>query len=244
MNSRNFGILLLIIACSSPASRGDPIMLGADGSVSGRFHWEKGEPQSIVLRIGLPDIPAARRWRENNVLRSLWATNGICYTLTVLTAGGSQTEGRSGGIGKSLPALLINLAGENTNSEYAEAFAGVELEIAGKRQEVELNDGLLWRLERKARAVIGALQIPESGIKVSRGPALRFSGNMPPSLKGCMTLVLPLEPLRGEDSAERLKEIDFDQQLRFSTKPGNAPTHAPEGWRLLFTEEIAQPKAK
>jgi len=77
------------------------------------------------------------------------------------------------------------------------------LEVQGKRQELQLDRGLVWRRQGTARWLVGALEIPESGVKLTQGDVLRFSGNMPPSLKGAMTLKVPLVPIQGVTEAER-----------------------------------------
>jgi hypothetical protein len=49
------------------------------------------------------------------------------------------------GDARSSAMLLVNIEGENTISEYAEASAELALEIRGQRQELELKNGLIWR---------------------------------------------------------------------------------------------------
>ena len=135
-------------------------------------------------------------WRENGVLRGIWLTNGIQYTETILLCSlPRDTTGTNAALLPPKPVMLVNLAGQNANSEYTVATALIEVYFAGVLQELELKNDVIWRLEGNIRTVLGVLDIPESGVKVREGRTLRFEGNIPPTLNGSMTLKIPLEPL-------------------------------------------------
>ncbi|HWI58490.1 MAG TPA: hypothetical protein VNZ22_14795, partial [Bacillota bacterium] len=186
--------------------------------------------QSLVFRFGLPRTPPAKLWREGEVLRGLWVTNGVRYTETVLLT-------PVNGNGRSNLVLLVNIQGENTNSEYAEAAAELVLETGRQQQELELKEGLLWRVEGGVRSLIGALEIPQSGVKVAQGKTLQFAGNMPPSEKGSMTLKIPLEPLESNQAAEWLSDLEFAAELRQAIKPRKETLPFPSQKRLVFARE-------
>ncbi len=61
---------------------------------------------------------------------------------------------------------------------------------------------------------LAALDIPESGIRVAHGQALRFSGNIPPSLKGSMTVKVPVGRLSPGTQAIALADLDFEEAFR------------------------------
>ena len=215
-------LVWITIACFSQIARaGDRITVRDDGSITGFLRCGISEEQTIVLNLGLPQIPAAKLWREGEALRGLWVTNGILYTQTTLLIGAPAG---------SNAVLLVNVEGENTNSQYSEARAELVFELNGQRQELELKDGFVWRRKGDGRSLLGALEISESGVKVPQGQRLQFSGNMPPSQKGSMTLKIPLLGIDGEAAAERLKDIEFEaelsQRLKFAHRAGSANEQA------------------
>lgn len=210
-------LFILALPCCRPRAWSvDRILLAADGSTTVRLRSATSD-REIVFKFGLPGTPPIRMWPENSVLRGLWVTNGLKYTQTVLIAPLNLNDSAPV---TSNAVLLVNIHGENTNKDYTEATAELSVNIAGNRQELELSDGLLWRLEDAKRQLLGALEIPDSGVKTSKGKVLRFSGNIPPALQGSMTLKFPLQAITGADAADRLKDIDFDAELRNALKPG------------------------
>jgi hypothetical protein len=219
--------LVTIACCCQLAQAGDGISVRDDGSITGSIRCGASEEQPIVLSLGLPQIPAAKLWREGDALRGLWVTNGVLYKQTTLLIDAS--------VGSN-SILLVNVEGDNTNSQYAEALAELVFELNGQRQELELKDGFVWRRTGDDRSLLGSLEISESGVRVPQGQRLQFSGNMPPSQKGSMTLKIPLLGIDGEAAAERLKDIEFEaelsQRLKFRTEP-----EAQAGRRVVFAHE-------
>src|SRR5678816_393466 len=93
------------IACCSQFTRaGNQLTVRDDGAITGSLRCGSSEEQSIALNLGLPQIPAAKLWREGEALRGLWVTNGILYTQTTLLIGAPAA---------SNAVLLVNVEGEN-----------------------------------------------------------------------------------------------------------------------------------
>jgi hypothetical protein len=178
----------------------------------------------VVFRFGLPQVPEEKRWEEKGVLRTQWLTNGVRYTQTVLLTEASLPSAVASS--NPLPILLVNIEGDNTSGEYTEAAAELAVEIDGKPQSLLLQAGLVWRVAGETRSLLGALEIADSGIKEPRGDRLKFSGNMPPSLKGSMTLKIPRRPLAEQESPDWLTDLEFDAALRrVLREPTNGSTN-------------------
>jgi hypothetical protein len=211
------------------SARGEDIIVQCDGTIAGRF----GGLDKVAIRFGLPQAPPEKRWQEKQVLHTLWVTNGIQYRQTVLL---TQLSREAKPVGRKL-ALLVNIAGENTNSTYAEATAELSIEISGRPQKLELSGGIVWRITGEGRRLFGALDIPESGIKQSCGERLLFCGNMPPSEKGSMTLKIPLERIGGQRECEELTDLVFAEELqRVRKSQANGRSDQGEA-RLLFAPD-------
>jgi hypothetical protein len=143
--------------------------------------------------------------------------------------------------------LLIQLEGENTDSIYVEASAALSVEVSGRSQELEIRNGFVWRLTNSNGHPICALEVPESGVKQSRGEVLRFSGSMPPSVKGAMTLKVPLQRLESAEAREQVQDLDFDRALQRERKASNLVAEATGGLRLILEREladVARPKSE
>ena len=213
---RRFGFLIMsVIFCWAACLPGEETTLvGRDGSVTGYFPCGRSEKQKAVFRFGLPLIPPERQWRENGLLLGTWVTNGIRYTQSIFLGtcnlSGLGTDPRNA----SNEVLFINIKGENTNTEYTEASAGLALELNGERQRLELKNGLVSRTVGRVSRTVCALEIPETGVKQAEGEVLEFLGNMPPAERGSMTVKISLEPLADEAAAQRFSELDFQDELR------------------------------
>ncbi|HYG36428.1 MAG TPA: hypothetical protein VEC99_16660 [Clostridia bacterium] len=138
-----FYILAVFVGWLQLAAGAERITVGEDGSVSGRFPCGTSKNQLWVFRFGLPSIPAEKTWREGEVLRKQWSTNGIRYTQTVLLSPIARLEAETSDVTCSNAVLLVNIEGENTNPEYTEATADLALAINGKPQKLELRGGLV-----------------------------------------------------------------------------------------------------
>jgi hypothetical protein len=238
------GTLLFIACWSQPASGDERILFGADGSVvCPLLNGCSGQPP-MRFEFGLPKMPATRMWRDGEVLRAVWVTNGVVYTETAFVGFVQLNSEEPGAAARSSPVLLVNIRGENTNSEYSEAHSELAFETGGKRQQLELKNGFLWRTGDERRLLVGALEIPAPGVKIPQGEVLRFEGNMPPSEKGSMTLKISVEALQGENAADRLSEVEFEAELRRALKsPGKTPA-VPSHARLVFAHEDRESEAK
>jgi len=217
--------------CAASAG-GEDIVVRSDGSITGRF----GGSNEVSIRCGLPRVAAEKRWQEKQVLHTVWVTNGIRYQQTVLLTSLSR-DPKSGA---RMLALLVNIAGENTNSTYAEATAELSIAIGGRSQKLELSGGFIWHITGEGRCLLGALEIPQSGVKLSSGERLLFSGNMPPSEKGSMTLKIPLERMGGQRESEELTDLVFAEELRRVLK-SRADGRSEHGEaRLLFAQDCGE----
>ncbi len=228
---------LMALACLSRQDLGgQTVVVEHDGSVQVQFRRGESSEQKLVFHFGLPKVALERRWEENGVLRASWVSNGVRYLQTVLITerpSGSSSAGSEPGT-----VLLVNIEGENTNTVYAEASAELAVEIDGKRQALELQHGVVWRREAESRALVGALEIPESGIKAASGDALKFYGNIPPSLKGSLTLKIPLERLLETKTPDWLVDLEFEAALRRTLRPRDGPITKQTRVRLV----VAEPK--
>jgi hypothetical protein len=175
---------------------------------------------SPVLRqfeFGLPTTPPKRRELEDGQLpigRTQWEKNGIRYTQIVLLTRLEPGELMSGGELTDDAVLLVQLLGENTASEYTEATAEFSVRIGGEARELELREDRVCEIGATGALPLAVVDIPPTGIGVTRGPALRFRGSMPPGTSGSMTLKIPLNRLNGDAALSRLRELEFDEEFR------------------------------
>jgi hypothetical protein len=197
------------------------VLVGADGSVcwvTEAFGSRSGQGrQPVRYDFGLPDKKAQRRWLENETLpicHTICEKNGIRYTqnilLTRLGPGDLMTD-------RKLPVdavLLVQIVGENFTNEYAEASAALAMEVGGQKLNLELREGLVFAGSTNAPVLAGAIDIAAAGIAGAKGSTLRFRGNMPPGNTGAMTIKIPLGRLRDNAAIERLRDLEFDGELR------------------------------
>jgi len=161
--------------------------------------------------------------------------DGRQYTQTVLTTPFAAGPNKGNPTAADRFVLVIQVEGVNTNADYTEATAELELETGRSTRPIELKGGLLrYGNPPEQERVLGAFEIPESGVKVSKGRKLRFQGNMPPSINGSMTLKLPLFKLdQVEGAAEALIDLLFEEEFARAVKGGAAAGFA----GLVFAEE-------
>jgi hypothetical protein len=224
-----FAITFLVLAlCPSRALFGaeGEIVISHDGSIAVPLILENADSSQVaVLSFGLPHGQPAKCWCEGQLLRQLWVTNGIQYTQSVFLAALPVP-----GITNPVPLLVVEVRGVNTNSEYAEAFAGVRLQSKRQSDELELKEGLVWRKIGEKQLVLGVLEVPGPGIKVSKGTELRFSGNMPPAERGSLCLAVPLQVVVKPQEIELLRDFDFQAEIRKAAK-----STSPSSSRLKFS---------
>jgi hypothetical protein len=127
-----------------------------------------------------------------------------------------------------MTVVLINIEGENTNPEYTDAFASLSIRKQGECLSLQLTNGILLAQHANFHLTLGALEVPESGIKAAEGKRLEFYGAMPPSIKGGMTLKLPLNWPPHLIDHNRLLELDYEPAYRQAAKArtNNNPEHA------------------
>jgi len=234
---RRVCVSILVSAILSPLATlaSQPIVFGEDGSVRGCFPTVPGES---VFRFGLPCGPAVKTWREGPALRRQWINHGIQYTQTLLIVPFATAAEQSRPPGSGRQVLLVNVEGQNSNSDYTGASAELILECGNKPQPIELRDGLIRRLTDGKETLVAGFEIPESGLKVTKGEQLQFFGNMPPSLSGSMTLKLPLFAISGDTSApDALADLLFEEELRRATRAGSRLSEHDSPYRIVFAEE-------
>jgi hypothetical protein len=225
----------LLIWAASVGFAGEPCRVLTNGSVVAILPaWTEGaaiptNQQQVQFHFGLPQTPPQQRWLEEEKLpicHTRWESNGIRYTQTVLVT--ALGEGPLGTGFTSNSVLLVHLEGENTRTEYTEARAAFAVMLDGKARRLELRDhSLIQRVSEEGRRVlVGALDIPAEGIRTKAGLALHFEGNIPPSLKGSMTVKIPLGTLAGEKSIGQLEDLEFDRELRRVIRAWKAQTKA------------------
>jgi len=219
-------IALGIAARAVAATAADPpaptVLIHADGSVvvhTAPVPQTKTERAEVLRQFsfGLPSTPPKRRELEDKKLpigRTQWEMNGIRYTQIVLLTRLEPGEPLSGGELTDEAVLLVQVLGENTASEYTEATAEFSMRLGGEARELELHEDRVCELGCGDAPPLAVVDIPPTGIGVTRGPALRFRGSMPPGTSGSMTLKIPLNPLKGEPALSRLRELEFDEEFR------------------------------
>ncbi len=212
-------------------AQGEGIVVGGDGSLVVPLRADSSN-DVISIGCGLPRVAPEKKWRENDALHTVWVTNGIRYHQTVLVT--SLLDGGKSGTSKTV--LLVNVAGENANAEYTEATAELSVEIGGRRQRLELAGGFVWCFCGTNRFVLGALEIPPTGVKQSSGEVLLFSGNMPPSKKGSLTMKIPLHQIERQSDLEALTDPVFAEEVQRAKKARTKDDRALTRVRVQFAE--------
>jgi hypothetical protein len=219
------------------------VVVRTDGSIAARGGLPGSRPanrhgQQVRYDFSLPRQPPRRQWLEEDTLpicQTLWEENGVRYTQTVLmTRLGSGDLPTDGKIAED-SVLMVQLTGENLTNAYAEATAGLTVEIGGQKMNLELRDGLAFVTGTHAAGLLAAIDIPASGIAVAEGPQLRFSGNMPPANSGAMTFKFPAAAPTAPKEIERLRDLDFVEELR-RVKRGWANRSKPRPLPVAFAK--------
>lgn len=209
---------------------GDEISVMPDGSIAACFPNSVTSSVALNIDFGMPRFSPVKRWRDGQALKTQWSTNGVLYTQTVLISA-VPPETPPGQESSATPVLLVDTEGENTNSEYTDAFAALAVQIGKQNALLQLTNNVIWVREGTSGFALGTLEIPESGIKTPEGEVLEFHGAMPPSIKGSMTLKLPLRWLENTHARDRLLEMDYEAAHRQAVRPGAA---APGTLKLTF----------
>lgn len=209
----------LVVAGSSEDSG---FAVCADGSV--RLEWwggtgvfERESTSTCTWHFALPAGPPMEdRWEApgSPFRLMVWEQAGVRYTQTFLVTSLEPDEPPFGPPSDSPLVGLVHLKGENTNSEYTDAFAGLGCLADGLSCELKLDLGIVYRREGGSWVGVGGIDVPTEGIQRTNGPALAFHGHMPPGLSGGMTFKLLLSPIATEVDLEKLRNLDFDQEYR------------------------------
>jgi hypothetical protein len=209
-------LLMLATRVSCFGAAGEPFTLHANGSLSGPFAFTDATDRSLTLRFGFPAGDALSMWRDGSALRGLWVSNAVEYRQTVLLTDLKQINALTNSTAHLV--LLVNIEGYNTNSEYAEAAIGFSVEAQGKSQCLKMNGDELTLSRDGQKHFLALLEVPESGVKVDTGERLQFYGNMPPMIKGSMTLKVPLWAPLEKQQVEALRDLEFDAVVRTGAK--------------------------
>lgn len=198
------------------------VTLAIDGSLSTPAPARLKDPgeeapaaRRLIWRFGLPDSPpedVSLLQGRLPIHTTTWLKNGIQYTQTVLLT--TLDEEPAGAA--IMDVLLVQLTGENTASEYTDADATLEVELAGRPLPLRLESGLVGTPGGGGgeHVVIAAIGVPAEGVEATDGEELRFHGHMPPGTSGAMTVKIPLGPVDGEASENALLDLVFDEQFR------------------------------
>jgi hypothetical protein len=205
------------------ARAGGPILVQSDGSITVNPAMSAFQPAAVGQRepirydFGLPrQPPALRALAEGSsaVLQTGWTRHGIRYTQTVLLTRLAAGDLLPGGTVPADAVLLVQIKGENTASEYAEASAQFAVAVGTRSLPLELREGSVWVAETNQLAPLAVVDVSPSGVTGTNGTALQFRGFMPPATSGTMTFKIPSAKLTGSDALDRLRDLAFEDELR------------------------------
>ncbi len=245
------GLVALSLTAQATAAGADPragtVWVGADGAIrlSTAAPTAVGREPPATARefsFGLPDTAPVRRELEGGglpIARTQWERGGIRYTqIVLLTRLGPEGLLTSGGLADD-SVLLVQLTGENTTNEYAEATAALLERVGGEPRELELREDRVHVADPPDSPPVAVVAVPATGIHTTRGSALRFRGSMPPGTSGSMTFKIPLRPLSGEAASTRLRELEFDEEFRRVKRFWAERTNdIPAGARPMALQEV------
>lgn len=206
-------MILLVLAwpalAGSNASSPATVEVHADGGISSLP--VSGGAKHSRLSFELPPGAFTNFTKEGEVIRRFWVNKGIQYTQTAfITAVKVHTDAKQ----EETAVLMAQISGLNTNSQYAEAWCALGFKVGNQWERLELKDDVLWLSVGGSNIPLAVLEVPSSGVKNHEGTLLRFSGNMPPSEKGALTLKIPLHEDVKTETVEALKDVEFSQELR------------------------------
>jgi len=217
-------LVIMLLSRTGNAATDSPdhaVLVKSDGSVVIPVVAECSSPgatnSSMRLTFGLPQNAPVRRWLEDDALpvcRSVWETNGIRYTETVLVTRRITGEWTNSNPPTAEAVVMVQIFGENFANDYAAAGAHLAIERAGAPLPLELRDDLVFSTSGASDNFLAALEIPASGIVNTNGLRLDFHGNIPPGNTGAMVVKFPLAPPSREDEIEQLRDLQFDQELQ------------------------------
>jgi hypothetical protein len=178
-------------------------------------------PERLTIRLSPPATRAARipgSAADDPTTLHQYENHGIRYTRRVFVTQPEQPDLAVGGDALAAPpppVLMIQLVGENTSNEYADAAASLSLDLDRQPLDLGLDTGLLRARWREAWIVLGAVQVPAEGTEPSTDPRhLKFRGHMPPGTSGAMTLKIPIRCVAGTTNLDWLIDLEFDEELR------------------------------
>ena len=189
------------------------------GRDSTRMHWGG---QRLDIGFDLPAGEPAKRWIEEDclpIIHTEWDHEGIHYHQTAFA-----TRLEPGGLGfpdvqaDTTTVLLVRLAGHNTAAEYKPAHVAMSLHVDGKAVPLKTRENLVFAQLKEGeplRAMIdgqGQARPPETDGKI------QYFGNMPPGADGAIVVKLPFITLDTPAELERLRDLDFDQELARARK--------------------------
>lgn len=111
--------------------------------------------------------------------------------------------------------LMVQLTGENTASEYANASATLSLRYNEQVLTLQLDGELVQTISGKGLTTLGALRVASEGIdRRSHSTQLGFRGHMPPGTSGAMSVRIPTIQLEKREDLEWLMDLEFEDELR------------------------------
>jgi hypothetical protein len=229
---------------------GRRFVVNVDGTVS-RVAGASGssaEPESarhFDFAFGLPAGGPIRRWVEDDclpIMNSEWELDGIRYTQTVLLTSLSPEDPRTQSPETNAKAvLMVRIVGKNIAQEYRLARAVLSVVAADRPVPVVLRDG--WLLaepdnasgavpattgarvgEVNGESLLAAVEVQGAAQGTQENGKVHLAGNMPPGTDGFMVLRIPMVPPVHADDLERLRNLEFDAELRRAKRFWREPT--------------------
>lgn len=197
------------------------VLVHSDGSVLSDLRLEPRDSNAragkSLYSFGLLPKNHERRWLEKEVLpicHTQWENDGIRYRQIVLLTRLGEGDLMPDGKIPSDSVLLVQLSGENTSGEYTLAKAEFSVTFAGTPLRLELREDLAYAVGSQGNGVVAALEIPSGTTIRAAGDKLQFQGQMPPGTSGSMTVKIPIRLAPSEAEIARIRDLDFDQELR------------------------------
>ncbi len=231
---------LQVIALESAAA-GPAVGLYSDGSIIvelDRLNASIRAPKEIHRAkyiFGLPRKAPDKRWMESDkipIAHSQWETNGQRYTQTVLITRLNPGELVVEGHQPPDAVVLVQIKGENLNNVYSEGTAEFAVQVEGNELHLGLYDGLVRATN--SPLPLAVVEIAAEGIATTNGFKLQFRGNVPPLHSGAMTIKIPLRKLDTTAEIDRLRELEFDEEVKRVKQFWNGPARKNPGLMLRF----------
>jgi hypothetical protein len=194
----------------------------------------------VRFGFGMPPVKPLQHRREKRslpVIITQWEYLGIRYTQTVLLTRQNRDPLWMSGPPPADAVVMVQLTGENIGTEYTNAVAGLSLSSSDARPLLTLEADLVVIRYRGQSNLLAQIEVASTGIEQSHGSELRFRGHMPPGSSGAMTVKIPLQSGLSVQDGERLREMDFSEELERVRRFWSAAAGAGRGEEYLDIAE-------